>query len=399
MLDLKIDTPEWAYPLLKPVRYKGAKGGRGGGRSHFFAESLIESMVMNPDISIVCIREVQKSLKFSAKKLIEEKIKQLNASSHITILEKEIRSNFGGGVMIFEGMQDHTADSIKSLEGFKIAWVEEAQSLSKRSLDLLKPTIREEGSEIWFSWNPDKETDPVDLFFKENSHDMICVHHNIKDNPFAPQTLINEMENDRVRMSPEDFDHIWKGAYNTKSDALVFKGKYRVDYFEPEQDWTRLQGLDWGFSQDPTAGNVVYVADNKLYIRHEANKIELGLDETADYLIKEMPDFEKYVTRADNARPESISHVKKKGLPLIRGEAKLKIEDGISHMKSYDKIIIHPDCKETIKEFGLYSYKIDKRSGDILPEIVDKHNHHIDDIRYALKPMIKNKSNLVFVNM
>jgi len=323
--------------------------------------------------------------------LIEQKIEDLNVGDNFKILDTEIRSLKGSGVIIFQGMQDHTAESIKSLEGFKIAWVEEAQSLSYKSLKLLRPTIRMEGSELWFSWNPDLKTDAVEKFFSELTEDMALVHVNSEHNPFLPETLKKERESDRIRMSPEDYEHVWNGGFNNKSDALVFKNKYEVDYFEPFEDWTRLQGLDWGFSQDPTTANVVYVENNNLYIRYEANKVGLELDDTANFILKKIPEFDKYITRADNARPESISFVKRKGLPKLIGEAKLKIEDGVEFIKSFDSIIIHPDCKETIKEFGLYSYKVDKRSGDILPTIDDKNNHHIDDIRYALYPLIKNK--------
>ena len=390
-MNLQIQTPRWCLPLLEPKRYKGAKGGRGSGKSHYFGEALVEAMVINPNTSAVCIREIQKSLKFSAKRLIEDKIEALDVGHLFTITQSEIKANKGRGVILFQGMQDHTADSIKSLEGFNIAWVEEAQTLSKKSLQLLRPTIREEGSEIWFSWNPDINTDPVDVFFQTLTDDMVLVHVNSEQNPFLPETLRNEREADRVRMSPEDYAHVWEGAYNEKSEALVFKNKYEVDYFDPADDWTRLQGLDWGFSQDPTTANVVYVNNNTLYIRYEANKIGLELDDTASFILKVIPDFDKYKTRADNARPESISFVKRNGLPRLVGEPKLKIEDGVEFIKSFDNIVIHPDCKETIKEFGLYSYKIDKRSGDILPVILDKHNHHIDDIRYALCPLIKKK--------
>jgi phage terminase large subunit len=311
--------------------------------------------------------------------------------SHLfNITQSEIRATKGKGVILFQGMQDHTADSIKSLEGFNIAWVEEAQTLSKKSLQLLRPTIRAEGSEIWFSWNPERVTDPVDEFFQTLNNDMVLVHVNSEQNPFLPKTLRKERENDRVRMSPEDYEHVWNGAYNEKSDALVFKDKYKVDFFNPLPQWTRLQGLDWGFSQDPTAGVCVFVDDNKLYIRYEAGKTGLELDDTADYLLKHIPEYNLHPIRADNARPESISHVKRKGLPKTVGEAKLKIEDGVEFMRNFDSIIIHPDCKETIKEFGLYSYKVDKRSGDIQPIIEDKNNHYIDAIRYALYPLIKN---------
>ncbi|HSH68029.1 MAG TPA: PBSX family phage terminase large subunit [Bacteroidia bacterium] len=391
MSNLKIKTPEWAEDLLHPNRYKGAKGGRGSGKSHFFAEALIEQLILDPNKSAVCIREIQKSLKFSAKRLIEQKIEDLGVSKLFQITQSEIRATKGKGVILFQGMQDHTADSIKSLEGFDIAWVEEAQNLSARSLKLLRPTIRKEGSEIWFSWNPDKPTDAVDAFFQNHTDDMVCVHVNSEQNPFLPETLRKERDQDRIRLSPEDYDHIWNGAYNEKSDALVFKDKFEVDYFEPEKSWTRLQGMDWGFSQDPTAAVCCFTDDTNLYIRYEAGEVGLELDDTASFILEKIPDFNKFSIRADNARPESISHVRRKGLPKIIGEPKLKIEDGVEFLRNYNSIVLHPDCKETIKEFSLYSYKIDKRSGDILPIIVDKNNHYIDAIRYALYPLIKNK--------
>ena len=162
---LTIETPRWALPLLEPARYKAAKGGRGSGKSHFFAELAVEDMLQDPDLPFVCIREVQKSLQFSAKRLIESKISKMGVSSSFRITKTFIERVGGEGVFLFQGMQDHTADTIKSLEGFKRAWVEEAQSLSAKSLKLLRPTIRENGSQLWFSWNPDQPEDAVDNFF------------------------------------------------------------------------------------------------------------------------------------------------------------------------------------------------------------------------------------------
>lgn len=158
MTELVIETPPVFEPLLGASRYKGAWGGRGSGKSHFFAELLIERNIMER-VDSVCIREVQRTLNQSVKKLIEAKIEALNVGAYFEVQDKRIKSRHGG-VTIFEGMQNHTADSIKSLEGFDIAWVEEAQSLSQRSLDLLRPTIRKPYSELWFSWNPNLETGP-----------------------------------------------------------------------------------------------------------------------------------------------------------------------------------------------------------------------------------------------
>jgi predicted phage terminase large subunit-like protein len=224
-MKLLIDTPEWAVPLLSPFRYKGIKGGRGSGKSHEFANQVVEALILDPNKSIVCIREIQKSLKFSAKKLIEDKILIMGVSHLFNITLTEIRPLSGKGIIIFQGMQDHTADSIKSLEGFDIAWVEEAHSLSHKSLQLLRPTIRAQDSELWFSWNPNMSTDAIDEFFASEPSNSILIHVNIFDNPFAPQTLLDECEEDRNNLDSEDFAHVWLGDYNVQSDALVFAPK------------------------------------------------------------------------------------------------------------------------------------------------------------------------------
>lgn len=398
---LKIDTPRWAVPLLKPARYKAAWGGRGSGKSHFFAELGVESLVLDPNKSMVCIREVQRSLKYSAKRLVEEKIRKLGVSDMFDIIETEIRSKRGKGIILFQGMKDHTAESIKSLEDFSIAWVEEAQSLSSRSLKLLRPTIRGENSELWFSWNPEHQTDPVDSFFRGKQgppDNSIVVKSNWYDNPFITETLREELDSDRKRLDPEDFAHIWEGAYNLKSDAIIFAGKYRIDDFTPGRDWHGpYHGMDFGFANDPTTATRSWVHDSRLYIEYDAGRDKLELDDTADYMREKIPGIEKYVIRADSARPESISYLKRRGLPRIEPVRKWpgSVEDGIAHIKAYDEIIIHPRCTGTIKEMRLYSYKIDRISGDVLPIVVDANNHYIDSVRYGVDPLIKPKPSFI----
>lgn len=396
-MNLQIQTPRWALPLLEPNRYKGAKGGRGSGKSHFFAESIVERMILNPNTRVVCIREIQRSLKFSSKSLIENKILKFGLSDYFEITQSEIRVKNGDGIIIFQGMQDHTADSIKSLEGFDLAWVEEAQNLSLRSLQLLRPTIRNSGSELWFSWNPDNEADAVDSFFRQmvenKANDFCLVHVNFYDNPFLPDELLKEQEYDR-KHNPSTYDHIWLGGYNTKSDACIFKNKFIIDDFTSENLGTPYHGLDFGFANDPTAGVKCFVCDKKLYIEYEAGEIGLDIDHTSEFLKERIPSIEKYKIRADSARPESISYLKRNGLPFIEPVKKGKgsVEDGIEYIRSFEKVIIHTRCAKTAQEFRLYSYKTDKRTGDILPEPLDENNHYIDAIRYALEPLIKNKN-------
>lgn len=222
-LELDIPTARWALPLLEPARYKGAKGGRAAGRSHFFAELAVEGMVADPNLRFVCIREVQRALRYSAKSLVESKIRALGVSHLFDILTTEIRRRGGEGVMIFEGMQDHTADSIKSLEGFGRAWVEEAHVLSERSLRLLRPTIRMPGSELWFSWNPESPDDPVDAFFaaREGNANVVLVHSTYEDNPFLPDEMRQEAESDR-ESDPDLCDHIWGGGYFIGGSGRVY---------------------------------------------------------------------------------------------------------------------------------------------------------------------------------
>lgn len=214
--------PDWARPLRVPARYKGADGGRASGKSHFFAEELVEDMVEDSSLRSVCLREFQRSLKFSAKSLIESKIWKLGVGHLFTILDNEIRRNNGTGLIIFEGMQAHTVDSIKSLEGFSRAWVEEAQNISQRSLDLLLPTIRAEDSEIWFSWNKDDPADPVDKFFeKEKPEDSVHVHVTYQENPFCPETMRKEAAR-LQRADPEKYEHVWMGGYDLGGSGRVY---------------------------------------------------------------------------------------------------------------------------------------------------------------------------------
>ncbi len=217
---LKLQAAKVFGPLYAPSRYKGAYGGRGSGKSHFFAERLVVRC-LETRTEWVCIREVQKTLAQSAKKLIEGKIEALGVGHMFEVLTDRIRTPHGG-LIIFQGMQDHTADSIKSLEGFDGAWVEEAQTLSERSLTLLRPTLRKEGSEIWFSWNPNRKSDAVDKLLRGERlpTDAIVVRANWCDNPWFPAVLEQERK-DCARDQPEQYGHIWDGDY-----AGVYAGAY-----------------------------------------------------------------------------------------------------------------------------------------------------------------------------
>ena len=224
MATIRIKTARVFKPLIKPARYKGAYGGRGSGKSHFFAELLIEDSLAIHGCRSVCIREVQKTLKESSKRLIEDKLRdfRLTEADGFKIFNEVIQTP-GDGVITFQGMQDHNAESIKSLEGFNRAWVEEAQTLSARSLSLLRPTIRAKGSELWFSWNPRRKNDPVDEMLRGDKPptNSVVVRANWSDNPLFP-IVLNQERLDCLETQPDQYDHIWEGGYATVNAGAYF---------------------------------------------------------------------------------------------------------------------------------------------------------------------------------
>jgi len=382
---LKIKTPRWAVPLLNPARYKGAWGGRGSGKSHFFAELLIEEHIRNQNQASVCVREIQRTLNQSVKRLLENKIIELKVQDYFTVQDVMIKSKRGNGMIIFQGMQNHTADSIKSLEGFDRAWVEEAQSLSQTSLDLLRPTIRKPDSELWFSWNPKNETDPIDQLLRGEMppKDATVLKVNYSDNPWFPSVLKEEMEYDRNR-DPDKYRHVWMGDYLGNSEARVFRN-WKVEEFVCPPDAILRFGADWGFASDPTVLVRCFIMGRKLFVEYEAYMVGCEIMNTPD-LFMTVPESERYPITADSARPETISHMKKNGFPRIMAAVKgpKSIEEGIEWLKNYE-IIVHPRCKHTIDELSLYSYKTDKMTGEVLPVLEDKQNHVIDALRYAVE--------------
>ena len=380
---LRIETPRWAVPLFQPARYKAAHGGRGSGKSHFFAEMLIEEHLMDPNRRTVCVREVQKSLAQSVKRLLEDKIEKLGVQSAFIVQETVIKSAHGNGMIIFQGMQNHTSDSIKSLEGYDCAWVEEAQSLSQRSLDLLRPTIRKENSELWFTWNPSQESDPVDHLLRGDKPppDATVIEVNYKNNPWFPDVLRAEMEYDRGR-DYEKYEHVWLGKYLQNSSTRVFKN-WTVEEFETPADATLRFGADWGFATDPTVLIRCFIEGRRLYVDHEAYMVGCEIVNTPE-LFFQIPESERWPIVADSARPETISYMRSHGFPKIMAAVKgpKSLEEGVEWLKSYD-IVVHPRCQHTIDELTMYSYKKDALTDAVLPVLEDKDNHLIDALRYA----------------
>lgn len=383
--ELVIQTPRWMLPLLDDdIRYLGAHGGRGSGKSHAVAEWVIEQHVMQKT-DTVCIREVQSSIRFSVKKLLENKIAKLGVAHLFSVGEKIIKAPHGG-VIIFSGMQSHTAESIKSLEDFDIAWFEEAQTCSQRSLDMLRPTLRKPSSKLIFTWNPRNATDPVDALLRGTVPPprSRVVEANFRDNPWLPSEMQEEASYDRAR-DPEKFAHIWLGGYQRNSEARVFRNWTIDEDLEAPSGATFRYGLDFGFATDPSAGLRCWIEGRDLCVDYEAYGLHVEIDELPEFLLA-IPDAERWPMVADSSRPETISYLRKKGYPKITGAVKGSgsVDEGVEFLKSYN-IRVHPRCTHLIDELTLYSYKVDKVTEKVLPILTDLNNHLIDALRYALE--------------
>lgn len=384
---LVADLPDYAAPLFEPHRYKVLWGGRGAGRSWSVARALLIEAATTP-LRVLCTREFQVSIADSVHRLLTDQIARLGLPYQVT--QREIRHP-NGSLFIFEGLR-HNVTKIKSMEGIDRCWVEEAERVSAASWDVLIPTIRAPGSEIWVTFNPDLESDPTyQRLIVNPPPDAWVARVSADDNPWFPDTLRAERAY-LYRVDPDAASHVWGGECRHASNAQILRGKWVVDAFEPGDDWDGpYHGMDFGFSQDPSTMVRAWIHERRLYLEHEAYRVGLELDDTAPYMQREVPGCHAYVIRADSARPETISYLARHGLPRIEAAPKWagSVEDGIAHLRAYEQIVIHPRCTHAIDEARHYAYKTDARTGDVLPAIVDANNHVIDALRYALSPLIK----------
>lgn len=387
---LQIPTAAVFEPLLRSdARYLGAHGGRGSGKSQFFAGLALERSVSAPT-DIVCLRQIQRSLKFSVKREIENAIERYNAGYYFDVQDRQILSKpaIGGkGTMIFEGLQDHTADSIKSLSNFDVALLDEGQAVKRHAWSILRPTLRKPGSQIWCGWNPQTTDDPVDEFFRgaQRHPRAVVVEANWRDNPWFPSELEEERQHDERALSPEAYAWVWDGAYLQLGDALVFRN-WRIEEFDTPPGVVHRLGADWGYSIDPSTMVRCHMhaeQPRRLYIDHEAWQIGCEIDRLPD-LFRAIPEAESWPSVADSSRPETIGYMRAHGFPKMRAAIKGagSVEDGVQWLQSLE-IVVHPRCVRTIQELRTYAYKVDKESGKPLPILGDKDNHVIDALRYA----------------
>lgn len=392
----------------KKARYKVYWGGRGAAKSWAIAEALIRMTAAYP-LRILCCREFQNSIKDSSHKILKDTIERLGMQAWFTVTNETIKSRSGAEFM-FKGMHNND-QGIRSTEGVDICWMEEAQTATEASWRSLIPTIRKDGSEIWVSFNLMMESDATyqRLVVKERRNSI--VHKvNFDSNPYFGGVLKEEMEEDKLN-DYQLYEHVWLGMPLKRSDAIIFNNKYRVEVFDDEL-WRQADrlyyGADFGFANDPNTLMRAFVLEGRkspngkrtLYVSHAqfGHHVDL-LDMPALYDL--VPGSRDWPIKADAARPETISHMRRVGFNMSAAEKwQGCVEDGITHLRGFDQIVIHERCKEFAHEAFMYRYKVDPRIVDehgqpqVLPIIVDKFNHGWDGLRYSLDGLIMRSGEL-----
>lgn len=393
------------------VMYRTAWGGRGSGKTRTFAvmAAIKGYMYAEQGISgvILCGREFMNTLSDSSMEEIKQAIKEVPfLNEYYEMGENYIRSKNRMIDFLFAGLR-HNLDSIKSKARILLCWVDEAETVSQAAWDKLEPTVRGiDEAEIWVTWNPEKKSSPCDVKFRHekifdpDTGELIGVGAEInwRDNPKFPKILDRQRRMALKNLAPEKYNWIWEGGYNENSESQIFANKYVVQEFTPDAYlWDGpYQGLDFGFANDPSAFVRCWIYANCLYIDVDCGGLEIETDQLYGFIKHYCSSMDDVTTRADNARPESISALKRKGMRVVSCEkGKGSVEDGISFIRSFEKVFIHPRAKNVKNEFDNYGYKVDRLTGEVLPIIVDKNNHWIDALRYALEPIMKGGTNIL----
>ena len=418
--ELVMQIPTAFQGLFKPARYKAYWGGRGSAKSHSFARALVLQANWRP-LRVLGAREIQNSIRDSVKRLLDDVINEAGLTWHgrpfYESLDTEIRG-LNGSLFTFAGVRTNP-DKIKSSEGLDIVWLAEANRISEQSLTKIRPTLRSPDSEIWAEWNPESPKDPIDKMFRLNGRPRteetglpprsIARQVSWRNNEFFPDVLREEMEFDYAR-DPDLAAHVWGGAYRTMSDAQVFKN-WRQERFDTPPDARFYFGGDWGFARDPAVLIRCWMRGKTLYVDREAWGLHVDIDHLpalfagsdwqqparwsnpAPERFKGIPGATRWTIRCDSARPETISYLRKYGFNTVAArKGPNSIVEGVEFLKTMD-IVVHPDhCPHTVDELSSYSYKIDERSQEVLPQFADKKNHTIDALRYALEDQRRGSS-------
>ncbi|MEY0017729.1 PBSX family phage terminase large subunit [Providencia rettgeri] len=400
----RIEIPPKLIPAFEGnYRYRCSHGGRGSAKTRTFAlMTAIRGYMaaMNGQSGVIlCAREYMNSLEESSMEEVKQAIRSVPwLNDFYELGEKYIRTKCRSVSYVFAGLR-HNLDSIKSKARILIAWVDEAESVSEIAWTKLAPTVREAGSEIWVTWNPERDGSATDKRFRKNPPDnAVVIEMNYDDNPWFPSVLEYERLNDQARLDSATYAWIWEGAYLENSDKQVLANKYVVQSF-PDDLWKKadrlLFGADFGFAKDPNTLLRQFILNDCLYIEYEVYGIGVELDHMPKFYDK-IPESRKWPIKADSARPETISYLRRQGFNISAAKKWAgSVEDGIAFLRGFKQIIIHPRCKETAKEARLYSYKTDRITGEVLPVILDANNHCWDAVRYGLDGYIKGRTSVL----
>lgn len=408
------DDPFYCLLHKKGVKYKIAYGGRGGRKTWSVAEAIIRRMA-EEKILVLCGREYQNTIADSVHRVLLGTIDRLGLNAYFKTSGSTISSRKGSEV-IYKGLHGAVTE-IKSTEDVDICWLEEGQSLTQLTLQTIGPTIRKPGSEIWITFNPKNKTDPVyKRFVIIGDPDAHTFKVNFDSNPYVSEELekerrmalrlIEEADSDEERKQAQaDYDWIWLGELHELSNEIIFSGKTVVEPF-PDDLWKQaprlLMGEDFGFAQDPAAITRSFILDNTLYIEYEAFGTGIdfmgnmkGTKGELEQLHDTIPEIRNWPIKCDNSRPETISFIRGLGFKAAAADKwQGSVEDGITHLRGFKKIVIHTRCKHMQFEAKNYKYKVDRVTGEVLPIIIDKHNHGWDSIRYALDGYIQRRGDI-----
>lgn len=401
-----ITIPEKMAGFLDHYPLKVCFGGRGSAKTRSIVSILVERCRIRFE-RIVCCREIQKSIETSSYQEIVDEIGRRGLDDEFAITDKKITHKSTGSTFGFLGLYRNQTQ-IKGYAGATIAWVEEAENVSRKSWDFLVNTIRAPLSEIWISFNPAQRDDPTWVDFVEpyvsqmesgiyQDEDALVVKINWSDNPWFKYSSLPEKREKLMIRDYQRYLWIYEGEFFNRTESQVFADKWEVMEFEAPEDMIEFyHGMDFGFAKDPSAVTRCFVMNDCLYIDYEAGGVGVPLDDHGK-LIDKIPTGSKYDILCDCARPETINHLQRKGYKT-KSASKWSgsVEDGVEFIRSFARIYIHPRCQETAKEFAKYSYKVSSKTDEVLPVIDDAWNHYIDSIRYALSPLIKDKGEWFF---
>lgn len=401
MSKVQIELPPKLIPIFSAegIRYRSSWGGRGSAKTRTFAlmTAIKAYMYAEAGISgmILGAREYMNSLEESSMEEIKQAIRSVPwLNSYFAMGEKYIRTNNRRVSYGFAGLR-HNLDSIKSKARILLCWVDEAETVSEMAWRKLLPTVREDDSEVWVTWNPERKDSATskrfrhEQIFDDLTGELIGVgcEMNYSDNPWFPEVLEIERRQDQKNLDDATYRWIWEGDYLELSEAQIFRNKYQVEVFDDDL-WETADrlffGADFGFANDPNTLIRSFILENTLYIEYEAFGVGVDLDEMAQFY-DSVPGARDWPIKGDCSRPETISYLRRQGFNIEAAEKwHGSVEDGIAHIKGFDTVIIHPRCKKTLEEFRNYSYKKDRLTDEVLPIIVDKWNHGIDALRYSL---------------